>query len=455
MASKFVFARKDRKIIHIGELPIELKGLKCEATCPMCNEPLIARMGDIRSHYFAHASNTQCKFNNESALHLLAKEIIYKYKFITLPDISLKYIIKQNYHGETEEYVDYFTSEPIIIDEIKDSRYFGKDSYDFIPYKYNQDCARGSLSELKYYSLKEAASFSFDMIQLEEGYLGKIIDLIGIVNNTKLGIEIKVTHAVDRDKKQFLRNNNLPTIEIDLSEYLDMNMDDFNIEDFKNMLIYSVNHKSWIVIEDELNQVNKVDKILKDRYHGLNISALIKAKNKKVQQNIAYKKYDELVDYYTDKIKLYKRKNYKDIKYKYFMPKDKEFYMQKRLLNKMSNSERFDKSYIGKFIAGDILYFKCDFKTWQAIIIYKFIFSNKIGDVFTLNEVVDFFLIEDSTKEYFDRKFYKIAENRDKVRRFKQVIFDYLDYLIELNIIRGQGCKYYNINYNIQYFIKI
>ena len=415
MASKFVFAMKNGEIIHIGDLPVTLKGLKCGAVCPLCNEPLLARMGDVKSHYFAHYSNSPCEFNNESALHLLAKQLICESNTITLPAVSLKYVIKAEHHKETDEYLDYTEEMPIIVDEIIKKSYIGMDFYDYKPYKDNEMLS-GFLSEPKHYYFGKNTRIRFDAVLVEKGYYGKIIDLIGEKNGSKLGIEIKVTHPVDQEKKQYLRDNNLPTIEIDLSGYIDTDLGDFNIEDFKKMLIDTTENKSWIVIKDEISRLNEADEKLKAEFLKINEAKLKNANYRKEQQKIDHMKQIESLNYFTNKKDLYDLKNYKKIQEDYFIPKNMEMDMQNKLAKAMSKSPRFNHRYIGRFIPTANLYFNCDFKTWQAIIFYKFIFSNDIGAIFTINDIISFFFKTESIKGYFDKHFYMISKDQYDTR---------------------------------------
>ncbi|MBO7558684.1 MAG: hypothetical protein J6T52_09350 [Bacteroidaceae bacterium] len=62
-------------------------GLKCRCFCPHCKSPLIAKNdGTVREHHFAHEAGKECRNAIESALHLLAKEIIKEECAIMLPE---------------------------------------------------------------------------------------------------------------------------------------------------------------------------------------------------------------------------------------------------------------------------------------------------------------------------------------------------------------------------------
>lgn len=79
---------KEGKLVHIDDVP---NGDECGCFCPHCKSPLCAKNGGkIKTHHFAHLSGTDCGHGIESALHLMAKEVLYKHKKIMLPPIPYK-----------------------------------------------------------------------------------------------------------------------------------------------------------------------------------------------------------------------------------------------------------------------------------------------------------------------------------------------------------------------------
>ena len=76
------YGLKDSKIVYVDDVP---RGLKCGCFCPACNDRLMAKHGDKRSHHFAHASNRLCGFSVESAVHRMCKEILNRERRIVLP----------------------------------------------------------------------------------------------------------------------------------------------------------------------------------------------------------------------------------------------------------------------------------------------------------------------------------------------------------------------------------
>ena len=84
MGAFLTYALDDRgALVHVDSV---LKGAKCECHCPHCNAPLYAKnSGLVREHHFAHAHGHECEGAYETALHLLAKEVLQETSQIMLP----------------------------------------------------------------------------------------------------------------------------------------------------------------------------------------------------------------------------------------------------------------------------------------------------------------------------------------------------------------------------------
>lgn len=145
---------KDNSLAFIEDVP---NGLACGCVCPCCEEPLIARnKGKYRKKHFAHSSGCDCSGYYETALHLLAKEIIKTEKAIMLP----------KYRG--------FESQQIVFEEVEIEE--------------RKDCSN-----------------------LQP-------DCVGITKEgLRLHIEFFVTHPVDDYKRSKIKNGNINCIEIKIS----------------------------------------------------------------------------------------------------------------------------------------------------------------------------------------------------------------------------------------------
>lgn len=70
-------------LVHVDDVP---NGEACGCTCPECGSKLIAKnKGQHNQHHFAHVMENDCIKPEESALHLMAKEILSEHKKIMLP----------------------------------------------------------------------------------------------------------------------------------------------------------------------------------------------------------------------------------------------------------------------------------------------------------------------------------------------------------------------------------
>lgn len=152
-----LYAFKDGRLVGIDEVP---NGSRCGCVCPKCGEKLVARNGGSRmQHHFAHSADSTCVGSAETALHLLAKDVLLKTRRLMLPD--------------------YFGYKGVVID--------------------------------------------FDEIIVEEWQEDSRLrpDCIGVKNGHRLWIEIKVNHAVDDDKLRYIREHKQGCVEIDFSHFLE------------------------------------------------------------------------------------------------------------------------------------------------------------------------------------------------------------------------------------------
>lgn len=143
-------------LVHVDDVT---KGLACKCCCPHCGAPLYAKnRGLIREHHFAHAQGRECEGAYETALHLLAKEVLLDVGQIMLP--------------KTDN--DSFPSGLVAIHNIKAEKW--DEQYHIKP------------------------------------------DVEGVLNNgERLLIEFLVSHKVDGKKRQTIVNNHLKCVEIDIN----------------------------------------------------------------------------------------------------------------------------------------------------------------------------------------------------------------------------------------------
>lgn len=182
---KLPYGLKNGKIIHISEISESQRGLKCECVCPVCHEPLQARIGTKRTKHFAHNSN--CPTATETALHMMAKDIILNNRQILLPHVKFAYKI------------------------IKPSIYF----------KYNRAEAEVAMKGIK-------------------------PDLMISDGKNTLYIEIVVTHDVDEDKYEKIKTMNISVLKIDLEEYYYTYLQEGTYKHLENQIVHQKDNKQWV-----------------------------------------------------------------------------------------------------------------------------------------------------------------------------------------------------------------
>lgn len=167
MSIKIPYGLKEGKLVHISAVDSGLhKDITC--ICSSCNITLIARKGKKMKHHFAHTA--ECLSPDtalESLLHLLVKEVLEEGKTLKLPNKN-KYAI-------------------------------------FLDDKF-PTCKFDSVNLEKKISLEGSSRYI-------------VADVVGYKNDYPLIIEVFVTHKVNKQKKDLIREINIPAIEIDFSGF--------------------------------------------------------------------------------------------------------------------------------------------------------------------------------------------------------------------------------------------
>lgn len=159
--SQIRYALKDGELVFIDDVP---NGLRCGCVCPSCGAKLEAHQGQKREHHFKHYNAEECLHGAETSLHIMAKKLVAQTRAVYVPNAP-------------------------------------KNIYDLSP---------------------SGNRYQFDKAFLEKELSeGVRADVLLVQGKIELNVEIKVTHEVDELKKLKLFNNNIRTIEIDLSEMVD------------------------------------------------------------------------------------------------------------------------------------------------------------------------------------------------------------------------------------------
>lgn len=174
--------------------------------CPCCNEPVVARQGSHNAWHFAHKSKRECEGAFQTALHLMAKDILSETKYFYLPDI--------------------YTKEHWLYDSM------------YIP----PVC------------IHKGGLIPIDSVALEIRSGDIIPDIIMTSKGRTFFVEIFVTHKIDENKKWKISELGISTIEIDLSR-CDR---EINKQELSAFLVGDCKEKYWVwnkVAEEQLENI--------------------------------------------------------------------------------------------------------------------------------------------------------------------------------------------------------
>jgi Competence protein CoiA-like family len=160
------YAVRAGKIVHVSEVA---RGLICGCVCPRCGAELVARLGALREHHFAHFRESDCPGAAESLLHRLAKELLSNAQALALPAYIYRATRKR----------------------------FG------VPASIERE-------------IFAATRMSISGVAVEQP-LGAIVpDLLLRSGEKDVILEIAVSHPVDRAKLRQIRRMNIPALELGL-----------------------------------------------------------------------------------------------------------------------------------------------------------------------------------------------------------------------------------------------
>ena len=381
--------KSDGKIISIYDIPVDLKGLRCDCICPHCKTELIAKKGDIREYHFAHYNDEHMTVNrdgklcttnievaNQTALHRMAKEIMLSAKNITFPayEIDINEI-------EFEDIPDY------ILDKIENRKYI---------YRQKNVVAILSVEEEK-----------------------RIDDIItDIYLNTPIGeimVEIAVTHFVDKIKYNKIKEKSLSTIEIDLSQYNGENVSRKRLE---KIIKEEVANKKWIYRKDRHIAIKKA----KEYFESTDVV-------RKYRWTEQQRKYAEIAIN-----NILKPDNYKKTINELRNDKDFVDFASKNLW--FYQKEKKVPYYIDIPITGEFI-FKCDRRIWQGIIFDRYIYKRKNeGDKIPPVDKIFETLIKDYNIPYEKGLLYQVETETDVIFLRRDVIEQYLTYLDFIGFIK-------------------
>lgn len=322
---------RDNKIIDIHELSVAERGKACHCVCPNCGKPLIAKMGKKKQWHFAHEGEAcDIAVAQQTALHMLAKEIIEESKRLLFPGISI--------------------DQDGFMDAVEDYRVKAR-----IPQtvEYRKDSV-----------------VTCDSVTLERKLSNIVPDIIVTVKGRCCLIEIAVTHFVDEEKEKKIREIGLPLFEIDLSGLFNST---FSKKELTEEVLYNPNNRTWI-----FNPLfDNAEKWAKNEYLRLILSAEEKVEREDKEEAKRKEKRQQRRAIGEKRIKgLFEPDNYqKSIE---FLKNEKETVKQLKKLHLKTEIDNLP-FYLSIPITGEMV-FPCDRRIWQSALFDKFIFNRNSKD---------------------------------------------------------------------------
>lgn len=393
----FYFAiRKDTgepvHISYFSQLPDKEKGkyrgLKCNCICAACKRSLVAKMGEVKAPHFAHyvekGTILDCSAQkaNESGLHQMAKKIVKESTYINLPAIEIEAECDPSRNVNDEK-----QCEPLHI--------------------------------------KDEQMWYFSSAEMEVPCNGFTPDVYLHGEKTDLLVEIMVTHPVDDEKKERVKQVGLPMIQIDISDIYN-NLEEFSKETLRRELIDSVERKDWIY--------NSFMDAGKER---------IKRRNIELQDARIRKEEERRIGENENTSQTWHDNDYCRLK------TDKTFYLS--YSEKLANNEQALKEinalgmcdlnfleakdipfYFNIPVFGQIA-FNCDRRIWQAILFEKFIYRQQ-GTKIQIKKVYYYFGEKHSDK--FNSRFCDFSKEHFPEDSFlRYAIHEYMLHLVRLGFI--------------------
>ena len=230
--------------------------------CPLCNDDVILRKGQVNIPHFAHKRDSDCAGCDMTLTHRYAQQILSESvgKRITLNDIkcSVYYLIDdRNVALNIKENIDILSNEQQML------RKKFTDLSDMPP----------SIHQLTTVFSKQRPVIKD--VKCEQSFQEVRPDvMITTENNNILFIEIKVRHAVDDVKLEKLVKYGIPTIEVDLSSIEDLfisnqlNGTDFDLKSEIESILFTdkiLDYTEWLV--EPKYYTGGVDEFFKE-YHS-------------------------------------------------------------------------------------------------------------------------------------------------------------------------------------------
>ena len=397
----------DGKVVSIDEIPDDKPGLQCNCICTYCKRALQAcSLNGMVRRYFRHHTDVidanrshvthECSSYsaNETALHLMAKQILSEEKKILTPpkNVSMR--------------------DAGILD---------------IPYDVERHVSP--------YQLQTSRLVVAEEVKLEEHLDGFTPDVLIKTNRGELLVEIFVRHRVDNSKKEKVAQYGSAMLELDLSDFLD---DTVKSDELKSAIISSEKHKEWIYYPLSKETLDKAKhyydnhvavkkhraRILEEKRKREKEQADRERRNKKIKELFEPQKYATELEHLRDDDAFVTscemwHKNY-------WFPFAQHYKQNKEV-----------PFFIDIPITGEMI-FQCDRRIWQSLIFNRYIYGRKDDSArICVNGIFDALKNDYNIKVDYDLT-YKLTDPQDDEHALwlrEEVVCKYMDYLEDIGFI--------------------
>lgn len=414
---KLQYGIRDNKIINIWDLTEDERGLNCRCLCPGCGMELQAKLGSgkIQRHFSHNNSNCNIAAAQQTALHILAKEIIEKYQTIAFPAVTINLKDTDTYREKNIFMPNNYELDDDELEELYDD--------------YLYDVPR----KLEY---KKSTTVKFDAVDLEKRVSSIVPDIIAHIGTRECLIEIAVTHFIDDNKLQKIHELKYPVLEIDVSSLIGKN---FTKKELVNAIIKNTKNKKWVY-----NPLWVSGKKWANQEYKKIIS--------KIERDYLFEKKQREKFYENERNKRLEKSRKKEsgiIKLQTVLSSPKKY---SSIISNLRDDNQFEKFYKNSSlyskspmlpfyldipICGEFI-FNCDRRIWQTLLFQKFIYNRSSSDI-SIKRIISWIKNHQDVFTINWEYSYKTRFNDKYLLLINDVIEDYLFYLEYLGF-----CEYHD-----------
>ena len=314
------------KVIFVSELTDLERGKACNCICPVCRKQLVAKLGSHNQWHFAH-DGAECNLvaAQQTALHMLAKEIIESSKKLLFPGISIK---KDDYCNDIEDFRVRAKIPPTI-------------------------------------EYRKARVVNCDSVSLEKKISSIVPDIIVTAKGRKCLIEVAVTHFVDEEKEQKIKETGLPLFEIDLSNLYNS---EFSREELAEEVLFNPSNRTWIFNP----RYDDAERWAKEKYSKIIQLAEEEVKRQDEKESVREKKKQQRREIGEKRIKdIFELDNYQ--KTDVALENEEKAAKHLKQLHMKTDIDKLP-FFLNIPITGEMV-FPCDRRIWQSALFDKFVFN--------------------------------------------------------------------------------